>query len=325
MKTQEITANPDNVHWGFFDYRLKPVLTVRSGDRLIANTLSGHPDLLPKDRRRIPPELTAIHATVQKGAGPHILLGPINVEGAKPGNVLEVHIEDIEPRVDWAYNRLAPMAGALPDDFSRHNSRIMDLDLKKNTAEVAPGWKVPLRPFFGILGVCPPKGIGRIPSNPPYVHGGNMDNKDLVAGSTVYLPIWKTGAGLSIGDGHAAQGDGEVDQTAVETSMRAVLRLTVRKDMKLKWPRAETPTHHITMGFHQDLAEAARMALREMIDFLGSRYRLGREDAYAFCSAAVDLRITQLVNGYKGVHGMLSKSLTPSKKQRRPVAQAAKR
>ena len=153
MKTHEISANPGNVHWGFFDYNLKPVMTIRSGDRLVANTLSGHPDLLPKDKKRIPSELIAIHANTEKGLGPHILLGPVNVEGAKPGNVLEIRIEKIKPRVDWAYNRLAPMAGALPDDFSRQNSRIIDLDLKRNSAEVAPGWRVPLRPFFGILGV----------------------------------------------------------------------------------------------------------------------------------------------------------------------------
>ena len=313
MKTHELFANPDTVHWGTFDHRLEPVLTVASGDRVIVHTLSGHPDLLPEDESRIPEELRAIHANVPKGAGPTILLGPVAVEGAAPGDVLEIVIEEIWPRFDWAYNRLAPLLGALPDDFTEVNARIIDLDLDAGTAEVVKGWKVPLRPFFGILGVCPPEGMGAIPSNPPYLHGGNLDNKDLVAGSTVYLPVWKKGAGLSVGDGHGAQGDGEVDVTAVETSMRAVLRLTARKDVKLrKWPRAETPTHYIAMGFDQDLDDAVKEALREMIEFLGDRFGLGREDAYAFCSTAVDLRVTQVVNGYKGAHAMLAKDLTPS-------------
>ncbi len=312
MKTHEIFAKPETVHWGYFDYRLEPVLTIASGDRLILHTLSGHPDLLPNDPSRVPEELRAIHATVKKGPGPHILVGPVAVEGAEIGNVLEVIIEDIQPRFDWAYNRFGPMKGALPDDFSEANKRIIDLDLKAGTAEVAIGWNVPLRPFFGILGVCPPEGLGMIPSNPPYLHGGNMDNKELVAGSTVYLPVWKPGAGFSVGDGHGAQGDGEVDQTAVETSMVGTFRLCVRKDLSLKWPRAETPSHFISMGFHQDIEEAAKMALREMIALLAIRFGMSREDAYVFCSAAVDLRITQLVNGYKGVHAMLAKELTPS-------------
>jgi acetamidase/formamidase len=312
VKTHEIVAKPDTVHWGYFDYHLEPVLSISSGDRLIVHTLSGHPDLLPEDPNRVPEELQAIHSTVRKGPGPHILVGPIAVEGAEPGNVLEVVLEDICPRFDWAYNRFSPMKGALPDDFSKGNDRIINLNLEAGTAEVAPGWDVPLRPFFGILGVSPPEGLGMIPSNPPYLHGGNLDNKELVAGSTLYLPVWKPGAGFSVGDGHGAQGDGEVDQTAVETSMVGTFRLTVRKDLNLKWPRAETSSHYIAMGFNQDLEEAAKMALREMIDFLANRFGLNREDAYVFCSTAVDIRITQLVNGYKGAHAMLAKELTPS-------------
>ncbi|MFQ5916000.1 MAG: acetamidase/formamidase family protein [Nitrospinota bacterium] len=311
MKTHELTANPKTVHWGYFDYRLEPILTIASGDRLIVHTLSGHPNYLPADASRYPAELTEIHATVRRGAGPHILLGPVAVEGAEPGHVLEVVIEEVKPRSDWAYNLISPFNGTLPEDFPKASGRIIDLDLAAGTAEVAPGWKVPLAPFFGLMGVCPPEDLGEIPSNPPYVHGGNLDNKELTAGSTLYLPVWKPGAGFSVGDGHGAQGDGEVNLTAVETSMTGIFRLTVRKDMNLRWPRAETPTHHITMGFDTDLDDAAKRALREMIDFLGASYGLSREDAYAFCSTAVDLRITQLVNGHKGVHAMAPKNLLP--------------
>ncbi|MEE8109954.1 MAG: acetamidase/formamidase family protein [bacterium] len=311
MQTHELFANPDTVHWGTFDYRLEPILTISSGDRLVVHTLSGNPHNLPADSSRYPEELTAIHAKVRKGAGPHILVGPIAVEGAEAGDVLEVNIEEIQPRFDWGYNLMRPFEGTLPEDFPNESGRIIDLDLATKTAEVAPGWRVPLRPFFGVLGVCPPENLGEMPSNPPYVHGGNLDNKELVAGATLYLPVWKRGAGLSVGDGHGAQGDGEVNLTAVETSMTGTFRLTVRKDMKLRWPRAETPTHHITMGFDPDLDDAAKAALREMISFLSESYGLEREDAYVFCSTAVDLRITQLVNGNKGVHAMVPKDLLP--------------
>ncbi len=310
MSTHEVTARADTVHWGYFDYCLDPILTVASGDRLIVHTLSCTPELLPDDPSRYPGEdLAAIYAEVRRGAGPHILVGPVAVEGAEPGDALEVAIEDIRPRVDWAFNQTYPLKGTLPEDYPRGSGRIFDLDLEAGTAELTPGLKIPLRPFFGVMAVCPPEYLGEIPSNAPFVHGGNMDNKELVAGSTVYLPVWKRGAGFSVADGHAAQGDGEVSQTAVETSLIGTFRLIVRKDLKLRWPRAETPTHHITMGFDPDLDDAAKAALREMIDFLCGRFGLGREDAYVFCSAAVDLRITQLVNGYKGVHAMVAKDL----------------
>ena len=312
MATHEVFANPETVHWGYFDYRLEPILTIDSGDRVIVHTLSGHPMCMPEDPSRYPEELTAIHQTSRKGAGPHILLGPIHVEGAEPGDTLEVLIEAIKPRCDWGYNLILPLNGALPEDYPKVSGRVIDLNLEEGTAEVAPGWNIPLSPFFGVLGVCPPEELGEIPSNPPYVHGGNMDNKELTAGSKVYLPVWKRGAGFSVGDGHSAQGDGEVNLTAIESPMEARLRLTVRKDLKLRWPRAESPTHHITMGFNTDLDDAAKQALREMIDFLHENYGLNRDDAYVFCSTAVDLHVTQLVNGHKGIHAMVAKVLLPN-------------
>ncbi len=311
MKTHEIYSNPDNVHWGYYDYRLKPILTIASGDRLIAHTVSAHPGLLPDDPSRVPDEIAAIHSKARKGAGPHILLGPVAVEGAEPGDVLEVAIEEIKPAVDWGYNRIRAFGGALPDDFPYFSARIMDMDLEKGTAEVAPGWHVPLSPFFGQMAVCPPENMAEISSAPPSLHGGNLDNKELVAGATLYLPVWKEGAGFSVGDGHGAQGDGEANQTAIETCLDGTFRLSVRKDMKLRLPRAETPTHYLTMGFDPSLDGAVKIALREMIDFLGTEYRLGPEDAYVFCSAAVDLRVTQVVNGNKGIHTMVAKALLP--------------
>lgn len=311
MKTHELFATPETVHYGYYDYRLDPVLTVESGDRVIAHTVSGRDGFLPDDAGRIPKGLTDILARSRQGAGPHMLTGPVAVTGAEPGDVLEVAIEEIKLACDWGWNLIRVFGGALPEDFPYNACRVIDLDLEGRTAEVASGWKVPLKPFFGQLGVCPPESYGEIPSNPPHTHGGNLDNKDLVAGSTVYLPVWKPGAGFSIGDGHAVQGDGEVNQTAVETCMDGTVRLTVRKDMKLSLPRAETPTHYITMGFDRSLDNASKTALREMINFLSHEHGLSREDAYVFCTAAVDLRITQVVNGNKGVHATVEKALLP--------------
>lgn len=312
MKTHELPASSETVHYGYYDHKTEPVLKVASGDRVVVRTVSAHPDFLPEDPDRIPDGIHDILRYARKGPGPHILSGPIDVEGAEPGDVLEVSVEDINLACDWGYNLLRSMGGALPEDFPYNAGRVIDLDRSAMTAEIAPGWKVPLRPFFGQIAVSPPEALGEIPSNPPHVHGGNLDNKEIVAGSTVYLPIWKEGACFSVGDGHGTQGDGEVNQTAIETSMDGTFRLTVRRDMTLKLPRAETPTHWLTMGFDTDLDDAMKTALREMIDFLSNDHGLSREDAYVFCTCAVDVRITQVVNGHKGVHAMVEKSLLPN-------------
>jgi acetamidase/formamidase len=187
--------------------------------------------------------------------------------------------------------------------------KIIPLDEKRMVARFAKGIEIPLRPFFGSMGVAPPEASGRISSAPPWMHAGNLDNKELVAGTTLYIPVHAPGALFLVGDGHAGQGNGEVDITALETSLIGELQFIVRKDMHLKWPRAETPSHFITMGLHEDLTEATKMALREMIDFLVTEKRLSRDDAYMLASVAADLSITQLVDGNKGVHAMISKDI----------------
>jgi acetamidase/formamidase len=169
-------------------------------------------------------------------------------------------------------------------------------------ARFAEGVEIPLRPFFGSMGVAPPKALGRISSAPPWVHAGNLDNKELTAGATLYIPVHAPGALFSVGDAHAAQGDGEVDVTALETALTGRFRLAVRRDLRLLWPRAETPTHYMTMGFDEDLDQAVKIALREMIRFLVEEKQLDRDDAYMLSSVAADVRITQLVDGKKGVH-----------------------
>jgi len=166
------------------------------------------------------------------------------------------------------------------------------------------------RPFFGTMCVAPPPQLGRISSGPPGVHAGNLDNKDLGAGATLYLPVHVTGALFSAGDPHAAQGHGEVDLTAIETNLRGRFQFVVRKDMKLRWPRAETSSHWIVMGLHENLDEAMKIAVRETIDFITQRFpHLSRQEAYMIASVAVDYHVTQVVDGTKGIHGMIPKAI----------------
>jgi len=187
--------------------------------------------------------------------------------------------------------------------------KIIPLDEKRMVAKFAPGIEIPLHPFFGSMGDAPPESAGHWNSGPPWIMAGNLDNKDLVAGTTLYIPVHAPGALFEVGDGHAGQGDGEVDITALETSLIGTFQFIVRKDMHLKWPRAETPTHYITMGLNDDLNASATLAVREMIDFLVSEKHLSRDDAYMLSSVAADLHITELVDGNKGVHMMIPKSI----------------
>jgi len=218
-------------------------------------------------------------------------------------------MQSIRLAIPYAYNTFRPGAGFLPDEFPYARTKIIPLDREKMIARFAPGIEIPLRPFFGSMGVAPPENLGRISSVPPWFHAGNIDNKEFVAGTTLFIPVHARGALFQVGDGHAGQGNGEVDITAMETSLTGVFQFIVRKDLRLRWPRGETPTHYITMGMHEDLREAARLAVEEMIDFLVTEKHLTREDAYMLTSVAADLSITQLVDGNKGVHAMIAKSI----------------
>jgi acetamidase/formamidase len=251
--------------------------------------------------------LTAIHQKVAPKLGPHICTGPIAVRGARPGQVLQVDIEAIAPLYDWGYNAVRPLAGALPYDFPEYRHIHIVLDRARNSWRLPWGQEVPLSPFFGVMGTAPPPGWGVISTAPPRQNGGNLDNKELVAGTTLYLPIFVEGALFSVGDGHGAQGDGEVCITAIETGLTGTFRLTVRQDMRLEWPMAETPTHMITMAFDPDLDDCVVIALRQMLDLICGRAGLDRYQAYTLASLAADLRVTQVVNGNKGIHVMLDK------------------
>jgi acetamidase/formamidase len=255
------------------------------------------------------PELRDIHQRVKRGTGNHILTGPIFVRGAAVGDVLEVRILDIELRQNWGYNLFRAYGGTLPEDFPYYRIIHVALDRQSNMAILPSGLKVPMRPFFGQLAVAPPKSFGRQNSKEPREFGGNIDCKELTAGSTIYLPVWNEGALFSTGDGHAAQGDGEVNGTAIETALKGTFEFRVRKDLGWRLPRAETATHLITFGLDPDLDHAARQALREMIDWITALTGVSREEAYSLSSFAVDLHVTQTVNNVKGVHAMIDRSI----------------
>ena len=313
-RTHDLKLLPENVHWGYYDPTVKPVLRIPSGDTIRVETMvaRGLQRLRATGVREeeIPEALKVVENTVkERGPGAHPLTGPVWIEGAEPGDTLEVKIVGFEFLHPYGVSGFIPNNGTLPDDFPYAGFKLVRFNVRAGTAEFAPGVNLKLAPFFGSIGVAPNPLVGRISSGPPGPHAGNLDNKELVAGSTLYLPVHVAGALLSMGDGHAMQGDGEVTLTALETSLRGTVQVILRKGKRLNWPRAETPTHYIAMGLHTDLDEAARLATREMIDFLVSEKGMKRDDAYILCSLAADLHITQLVDGTKGVHAMIAKTI----------------
>jgi acetamidase/formamidase len=312
-----LMPSPQTVHIGYFLASVKPVLSIESGDIVtLESTAAIVPSVVDESgavpASAVPQSQRDIYGQVKdRGPGPHVLTGPIEIKGAMPGDVLEVRVLDISLALDYGYNRQRSYTGALPEEFAGVWTRIIPIDRQAKTAEVAKGVVVSLdRPFFGTMGLAPDPSMGRISSGPPGVHSGNLDNKDLIAGTTLYMPVHAAGALFSAGDAHAAQGHGEVDLTAIETGLRGKFQFIVRKDMKLVWPRAETPTHWIVMGLHPNLEEAMKMAVRETIDLITKRFpHLTREEAYMIASVAVDYHVTQVVDGTKGIHGMIPKAI----------------
>jgi acetamidase/formamidase len=312
-RVHELPLRPESVHWGYYDARLAPALTVASGDRVRIETMVAgglqRLRLAGVAEADIPDSLKVVEQRVtERGPGAHPMSGPIFVQGAAPGDTLEVRILAIEFLHNFGVNAFSPGGGVLPDEYPYAQLKLLRWPPGADRVEFKPGITLPIAPFFGSIGVAPPPLVGRISSRPPGWHGGNLDNKDLVAGSILYLPVHVTGALLSVGDGHALQGHGEVTGTALETSLRGTFELRVRKGQRLRWPRAETPTHYISMGLHEDLDEAARLATRELIDFLVAEKGLSRDDAYMLCSLAADLHVTQAVDATKGVHATIAKS-----------------
>jgi acetamidase/formamidase len=314
-KTHRLEATPATVAYGYYWSDAKPALRIASGDIIDVDTLlTNSPAGLARAGvadDKIQASLKAIVTEVtgdRRGPGGHILTGPVYVEGAAPGDVLDVKILSIDFAIDYGYNGCS---GFMPERCDRLvGIKIIPLDRKSMTAEFEPGIVVPLRPFFGSMGVAPAPEAGRVSSNPPGRHAGNLDNKELVVGSTLYIPVFAPGALFEIGDGHVAQGDGEVDQTAIETSLRGRLQLTVRKRMKLSWPRAETATDYISMAADPDLTTATKLAIQEMVDFLAASKGLSKHRAYQLVSIAGNVAVTQLVDKPNvGVHLRMPKSI----------------
>jgi len=323
--THTLLATPTTVAWGYYSAHAKPVLTVHSGDTVIMQTAStcGPPDRLLAEGvapAEIPVWLAPLYAEVpqsDRGPGGHILTGPVAVADAEPGDILEVRVLKISLDTDFACNGFGAGRGFLPDDFPYGRTKIIPLNRTAMTADFAPGITIPLRPFFGSMGIAPPESAGKWNSAPPWMHGGNMDNKELTAGSVIFYPVHAEGALFEAGDGHAGQGNGEVDITALETFLTGTFQFVLHKGeatrQRLLWPRAETPTAYIAMGFSPDLKTATEMAVRNMITFLSEQNpdypHLSRDDAYALISTACDVDITQLVDTNDGVHVLCPKTL----------------
>jgi acetamidase/formamidase len=307
-----LNPSPTTVAYGYYWSEAVPALRARSGDYVKVHTLlTSTPERL--EGAGVPPdqvekELRDVQTVKDRGPGGHVLTGPIYIEEAEPGDVLEVRFQSIDLAIPYGYNAIG-QAGFLSDEIFDRKMRIIRLDKEKMIGHFSDGIDIPLHPFFGSAGVAPPKAAGRWNSAPPWIHAGNLDNKELVAGSSLFIPVHVRGALFEIGDGHAAQGNGEVDITAIETSLIANLQFIVHKGKAIRWPRAETATHVITMGCDRDLNAATHIAVREMIRYLMDEKKMSEADAYMLCSVAADVNITQLVDGNVGVHCMLPKAI----------------
>jgi len=307
MATHTLDPTPDTVHWGYLDAKLAPRLTINSGDTVVIDTVSGG-----RGEMADVSHLRAAHRKVidqvKPLLGPHILTGPIAVRGAEPGDTLEVKILKVELTEDWGWNIIRPLRGALPEDFPHLSQRILPIDRQRMITQLPWGATVPLQPFFGVMAVAPRPNYGAVSTVEPREFGGNIDNKEFVAGTSLFLPVFVPGANFSTGDGHAVQGDGEVCLSALETCLKGTFQLIVHKK-PLAFPRAITPTHYIAMGFDPDLDDAAKQALRDMVAWLVELKGWSAEEAYVFCSLACDLHVTQVVDGNKGIHAMVKRSL----------------
>ncbi|WP_233238569.1 acetamidase/formamidase family protein [Bordetella sp. LUAb4] len=309
MPSHHLPASPETIHWGYLSAALKPSVIVDSGDTVVIDTVSGGPGYLNELGLDLLPEHRLIHEQCKPMFAGHILTGPIGIRGAEPGDVLEVRVLDIKLRYPWGWNSQLPLRGTLPEDFPNRRIMAIPIDEERMLANMPFGPSIPLAPFFGVMAVAPRPEYGPVSSIEPREYGGNMDNKELGVGSTTFFPVQTPLALFSTGDGHAVQGDGEVCLTALETSLTGTFQFVLHKQVALNLPIAKTATHIITMAFHEDLDDAAKIALRKMIALLSRTQGWSEQDAYTFCSLACDLHVTQLVDGNKGIHAMVRREL----------------
>ncbi len=319
-----IPSTPATVVRGIIPANVPPILRVQQGQNVTIDTLS-HQGLNTGDdpiaffakggikSDDVLKDAVDVYGRVKPtpGMGAHVLTGPIYIEGAEPGDMLEVRVIDVKFRVPYGVNATNKGAGVLPDLLTEPVFRIIRLDLERNVALFTPEIEVPLAPFMGIMAVAPPADMATVSSRPPGAFGGNIDLKQLTRGSTLYLPVFNAGALFFTGDAHAAQGDGEVDGTAIETSLTPTFQFIVHKakGRNLTWPRAETATHYISMGVDRDLNVAMKAATQEAVNFLMQEKGLNARDAYQLASIAVDFRVAEAVNLNQVVYGMIPKNV----------------
>ncbi len=341
-----VPSRPETVTWGWFPIDRPPVLTIQSGDTVRIDTLSHagamqdeEPDTFLRafgvESEEILQDVRDFWASrsdrPREGRSVHVITGPIYIDGAEPGDMLEVRILEVTTRVPYGVNNTGPTSGVFggsypgtrPDDEpldmtpTQHLIRTATVE-GREVALFSPDIHVPLAPFMGIMAVAPADPVVGQPgvtvsgvqsSRPPGPFGGNMDVKDLTAGTTLYLPVFQPGARFYVGDPHSAQGDGEVSGTAIEQSLSGVFNFTLHKGQSIAAPRAETATHHIMMGIDLDLDRALRMAVREVVSFLVEEKGLTPDQAFSLASIAVDFHVAEAVDLTQLVSGKIPKSL----------------
>jgi acetamidase/formamidase len=339
-----LPATKKTVHWGYFDASLAPALTVESGDLVKIEAVTHHagdaPELLMDDAIR---QLYRDVPEADRFPGVHIMTGPIYVEGARPGDMLEVRYFEMTPRLLYGSN-LAANWGYLYKEFGeKERVTIYSIDANSNQAEAVfaynypgkymtpgkitdpktcdcqpalTGFRVPVRPHLGTAGVAPDV-KGRVSTIPPGAHGGNIDNWRIGAGAVMYYPVAVDGALFSVGDPHISQGDGELSGTAIEASLDVLLQISIRRDFSFASPLLETPNDWIVHAFDENLNVAMRGASLEMLRLLTDLQHTSRDDAYSLMSVAADFGVTQVVDGKQGVHVRIPRSIFPPRKPKR--------
>ena len=320
-----LKSTPDTILWGYIAANLPPALTIKSGQIVEIEALSHQGLTTNKDPEKffagygimgneVLADAKSIYSEVKrpKGASVHILTGPIYVEGAEPGDTLEIRVHDIKFRVPYGVNNTGPGKGVLPKLLNDATAKLIRIDLERRVALFSDDIQIPLNPFMGIMAVSPPTSLGMVSSTPPGAWGGNIDLKYTGIGSSLFLPVFNKGGQFFTGDGHAVQGDGEVDGGAIEISLKPTLQFIVHKGKSLKQPRVETATDYLTTGLDTDLNVATRIALQEAVDFLQKEKGLSAADAYALSSLAVDLGIGEAVDIVNLVYAKIPKNIFKS-------------
>ncbi len=320
-----LRSTPETVLWGYIAANLAPALTIKPGQIVQIEALSHQGLTTNQDPERffasfgiraqeVLQDAKTVYAEVKrpKGASVHILTGPIYIDGAEAGDTLEIRVLDIKFRVPYGVNNTGPGKGVLPKLLKEPSAKLIRLDLERRVALFSNDIEIPLNPFMGIMAVSPPTSLGMVSSTPPGAWGGNIDLKFTGIGSTLYLPVFNKGAQFFTGDGHAVQGDGEVDGGAIEISLLPTLQFLLHKGKTIKQPRVETASDYLTTGLNVDLNEATRIALQEAVDFLQAEKGMTAADAYALSSLAVDLGIGEAVDIVNLVYAKIPKNIFKS-------------